>query len=68
MDTSMLQAALVCLILWLAGLAFLWNSLRSKRKLVALRNAFVIDALMLCNMATLLLGISFLVIGSGWFG
>lgn len=68
MDATMMQVGGAFLVLWMLGLAFLWNVLRSDRPILRLRNGFLIDVLMLGNIGTLLLGLGLVIIGTGVVG
>lgn len=67
MDVHLLYLGGLLILIWLGGLVGLWKALRGRSGPPAITGMALIEALMLINMATLLLGGAFILKGGGWF-
>lgn len=67
MDVLDLELAAILLAAWLASLIVLWKAVDRPGRVGWVRNAVVIDVMMLASLACLVSGMSFLIKGSGIF-
>ncbi len=67
MDEHMLYLGGALILIWLAGFVGLWKALRGRSGPPAISSMALIEALMLTNIASLLLGCAFILKGGPWF-
>jgi hypothetical protein len=67
MDLPLLYLGGALILIWLTGLVGLWKALRGRSEPPAMTSTALIEALMLVNIATLLLGVAFILKGGDWF-
>jgi hypothetical protein len=67
MDMPLLYLGGALILIWLTGLVGLWKALRGRSEPPAMTSTALIEALMLVNIATLLLGVAFILKGGDWF-
>ena len=67
MDIRELQIGAVLLAAWLASLVMLWKGVDRAARPGVIKNQLVIDVMMLVSIMTLIVGVSLIIKGSGWF-
>jgi hypothetical protein len=67
LDTYLLYFGCAFIFIWLAGLVGLWKGLRGRSGPPAISSTALIEALMLTNIASLILGVAFILKAGPWF-
>lgn len=67
MDILELQIGVVLIAVWLVSLVVLWKGVDRAARPGVIKSQLAIDVMMLLSIMTLIVGVSLIIKGSGWF-